>query len=393
MDMTPAVHADPVSDIAAKQTPLILAVNGGSSSIKYALFTLDAEPTSVCQGSVASVGTAAAVDHILDEIDPHLASGILAGIVHRVVHGGERFERPQRVTMDTLAGLRALIPLAPNHLPDEIALIEAGVRAWPDTPQVVCFDTAFHRTLPLVSHTLPVPEAPGLRRYGFHGLSYAYLLGELERVAGPGVARGRVVLAHLGSGASLAAVVGGRCVDTTMGLTPAGGLVMSSRSGDLDPGVVAYLARLRNLSLAEVDHLLTHQSGLRAISGRSGDMQELLALERSEPRARLAVDIFCYQVRKGIGAFAAALGGLDCLVFSGGIGEHAAAVRIRICRELSFLGVQLVEAQNATDATLISAVTTPVQVRVIPTNEELMMAREAHAVLTGSSPPQAMPTP
>ena len=365
--------------------PFVLAVNGGSSSIKYALFTLDAEPRHVCQGSVGSVGAAAAVDRILDEIDTHLGTGVLAGIVHRVVHGGERFDRAQRVTTETLAGLRALVPLAPNHLPDEIALIETCRRARPDMPQVVCFDTAFHRDLPPVSRTLPVPETPGLRRYGFHGLSYAYLLGELERIAGPAAARGRVVLAHLGNGASLAAVAGGRCVDTSMGLTPAGGLVMSSRSGDLDPGVVTYLARLRHLSVDEVEHLLTHQSGLQGISGRSADMQELLALEPSDPRARLAVDIFCYQVRKWIGAFAAALGGLDTLVFSGGIGEHAPVVRSRICRELSFLGVELLEEQNAIDAPLISRPAARVHVRVIPTNEALMMAREAHAVLTQSA--------
>jgi acetate kinase len=368
----------------ADKTPFVLAVNGGSSSIKYALFTHEAEPRQVCQGSVDSVGAASAVDRILDEVDTHVR-GVLAGIVHRVVHGGPRFDRAQRVTTETLSGLRALVPLAPNHLPEEIALIETCLRARPDTPQVVCFDTAFHRDLPTVSRTLPVPETPGLRRYGFHGLSYAYLLGELERIAGRSAAHGRVVLAHLGNGASLAAVSGGRCADTSMGLTPAGGLVMSSRSGDLDPGVVTYLARTRRLSMDEVEHLLTHRSGLRSISGRSADMQELLALEPSDPLARLAVDIFCYQVRKWIGAFAAVLGGLDTLVFSGGIGEHAPVVRSRICRELSFLGVQLLEELNATDAPLISLPKARVQVRVIPTNEALMLAREAHTVLTGAA--------
>ena len=216
-------------------------------------------------------------------------------------------------------------------------------------PQVVCFDTAFHRDLPSISRTLPVPEMPGLRRYGFHGLSYTYLLGELERIAGPAAAHGRVILAHLGNGASLAAVVGGRCVDTSMGLTPTGGLVMSSRSGDLDPGVVTHLARLRHLSVDELDHLLTHESGLLGISGRSADMRELLAQEATEPRARLAVDIFCYQVSKWIGAFAAALGGLDTLVFSGGIGEHSpwsarASARTGVSRRAAG------RRQNAVDA-------------------------------------------
>lgn len=363
-------------------TPFVLAVNSGSSSIKCALFTLDAEPRLLWQGSAGSAAAAAAVDDILDQIDNHLLTGVLVAVVHRVVHGGERFDRPQRVTTETLEGLRALIPLAPNHLPDEIAIIETFRRARPDIPNVACFDTAFHRHLPSISRTLPIPETPGLRRYGFHGLSYAYLLRELERAGGPAAAHGRVVLAHLGNGASLAAVVGGRCVDTSMGLTPTGGLVMSSRSGDLDPGVVTHLARLRHLSVDEVGHLLAHESGLQAISGRSSDMRALLALEPSEPRARLAVDIFCYQVRKWIGAFAAALGGLDTLVFSGGIGQHAAVVRTRICRDLSFLGVDIVEDRNAIDAPLISASAARVQVRVIPTNEALMMAQEAHAVLT-----------
>jgi acetate kinase len=210
-------------------------------------------------------------------------------------------------------------------------------------------------------------------------------MSELERLAGAAAARGRVVLAHLGNGASIAAVAGRRCVDTSMGLTPAGGLVMSSRSGDLDPGVVTYLARARSLSMDQVDHMLTHESGVRGISGQSADMQELLAREASDARARLAVDVFCYQVRKWIGAFAAALGGLDTLVFSGGIGEHAPVVRSRICSELSFLGVELAEEPNASNAPLISAPLARVDVRVIPTNEALMMAREARTVLTESS--------
>jgi acetate kinase len=326
-----------------------------------------------------------AVRPLVAALHSHLTTAPLAGIVHRVVHGGEHFNRAQRVSPKVVEQLRKLIPLAPNHLPEEIALIETFLDAWPQTPQVVCFDTAFHADLPLVSRTLPVPETPGLRRYGFHGLSYAFLLKELEQLAGVAAARGRVVLAHLGNGASIAAVASGRCMDTSMGLTPAGGLVMSSRSGDLDPGVVTYLARARSLSMDQVDHLLTHESGVRGISGRSADMQELLAREASDPRARLAVDVFCYQVRKWIGAFAAALGGLDTLVFSGGIGEHAPVVRSRICSELSFLGVELAEQPNASNAPLISAPLARVDVRVIPTNEALMMAREARTLLTESS--------
>jgi acetate kinase len=385
-------------------------VNAGSSSIKCALFTGDAAADQLWSGAVTGIGTPAArmavtgsdgirltpidveaathcdaVRPLIAALDPHVTAAPLAGIVHRVVHGGEHFDRAQRVSKKVVEELRRLIPLAPNHLPEEIGLIETFLHAWPHTPQVVCFDTAFHRDLPLVSRTLPVPETPGLRRYGFHGLSYAFLLGELEQAAGVVTARGRVVFAHLGSGASLAAVRDRRCVDTSMGLTPAGGLVMSSRAGDLDPGVVTYLARRRDLSVDQVDRLLTHESGLRAISGHSGGMQELLAREASDPRARLAVDVFCYQVRKWIGAFAAVLGGLDTLVFSGGIGEHAPVVRTRICSELSFLGVQLAEEPNASNAPLISAPSARVDVRVISTNEALMMAREARTVLTQSS--------
>jgi acetate kinase len=388
---------------------LFLTVNAGSSSIKCALFTRDGTDQ-LWSGAVTGIGTPSArmavtgsegirltsiaveagthrdaVRPLVAALEPYLTTAPLAGIVHRVVHGGEHFNRAQRVSPKVVEELRRLIPLAPNHLPEELALIETFLHGWPQTPQVVCFDTAFHRDLPAVSRTLPVPETPGLRRYGFHGLSYAFLLGELEQAAGAATARGRVVLAHLGNGASLAAVLGGRCVDTSMGLTPAGGLVMSSRSGDLDPGVVAYLARARSLSVDQVDRLLTHESGLCGISGGSADMQDLLAREASDARARLAVDVFCYQTRKWIGAFAAALGGVETLVFSGGIGEHAPAVRSRICGELSFLGVQLSEERNASNAALISVPSARVDVRVIPTNEALMMAREARLVLTESA--------
>lgn len=394
----------------ADTTAFVLAVNGGSSSIKCALFISSAAPEPVWSGAISGIGTpaatlavegpdgtvltpigvdgrthATAIHRLIAALDGRLATGRLAGIAHRIVHGGERFDRAQRVSPEILEALRALVPLAPNHLPDELALIDTFGRARPGTPQVVCFDTAFHHDLPLISRTLPVPGPPDLRRYGFHGLSYAYLLQELERVAGPSEARGRIVLAHLGNGASLAAVSDGRCVDTSMGLTPTGGLVMGRRAGDLDPGIVTFLARLRHLSLDQIDHLLTQESGLYGISGRSADMQELLAHEASDARARLAVDVFCYQIRKWIGAFAAALGGLDTLVFAGGIGEHAPAVRSRICSELSFLGVQLAEEQNVTNAPLISVPAARVRVRVTRTDEALMMARQAVTVLATAS--------
>jgi acetate kinase len=388
----------------------VLTVNSGSSSIKFALFTAAAEPERTMSGAATGIGSheaslsldvepasvpialgedgathAAAAARVIAALEPHLSGRVLAGIAHRLVHGGERFDRPARITPEVLDALRQLATLAPNHLPDELTLIEAFAQARPGVPQVACFDTAFHHEMPEVARTVPVPQlsgSPTLRKYGFHGLSYAFVLGALEDAAGEGAARGRVILAHLGNGASLAAVAGGRCVDTSMGLTPTGGLVMSSRSGDLDPGVVTYLARQRHLSVDQLDQMLTQESGLRAISGRSADMRELLAQEATDPRARLAVDVFCYQVRKWIGAFSAALGGLDTIVFTGGIGEHAPAVRARICDGLAFLGVRLDLSQNADSAPVISATASRVCVRVIPTDEARMMARLAHAALS-----------
>jgi acetate kinase len=393
-------------------TPLVLTVNSGSSSIKFALFTCGMAPERVMGGAVTGIGTpravlaldgpgagepiplgtdgtrhATATTRLLAWLEPHLEGRLLSAIAHRIVHGGPTFNRAQRITPDVLSALDALVPLAPNHLPDELKLVEAFTEARPDTPQIACFDTAFHRDLPEVARTLPVPQISGLpplQKYGFHGLSYAFVLAELERLAGSDAARGRVVMAHLGNGASLAAVHDRRCVDTSMGLTPSGGLVMSSRSGDLDPGVVTYLARAHHLSVERVDELVTHHSGLLAISGRSADMRELLAHEDDDPRARLAVDVFCYQVRKWIGAFAAALGGLDTLVFTGGIGEHAPAIRQRICDGLACLGIALEPAENESHASVISAMDSRVSVRVIPTDEALMMARAACAALTGA---------
>ena len=251
-------------------------------------------------------------------------------------------------------------------------------------PQVVCFDTAFHRDLPRVARLLPIPrryDAQGLRRYGFHGLSYAYLMEELGRRAGAVAARGRVVLAHLGSGASMAAVLDGRSVDTSMGFTPTGGLPMSTRCGDLDPGVAAYLARSGQMSAEAFFTMASRESGLLGMSTTSADMRELLKLEASDARAAEAVAVFCYQAKKCIGAYAAALGGLDTLVFSGGIGERADVVRSRICDGLDFLGIELDAARNAAHADVISAPASRATVRVIRTDEESMIARSVARVL------------
>jgi acetate kinase len=280
--------------------------------------------------------------------------------------------------------LRQLSPFDPEHLPEEILLTEAFHRRFPDLPQVACFDTAFHHDLPRVARLLPIPrryEAQGVRRYGFHGLSYAFLMGELARLAGSDAAQGRVILAHLGNGASLAAVRDGKPVDTSMSFTPTAGLPMSTRSGDLDPGLVWYLARTENMSAKQFNEMVNFQSGLLGVSETSSDMRDLLACETKDVRAAEAVAMFCYQIKKWIGAFAAVLGGLDTLVFAGGIGENAPPVRARICDGLGFLGIELEEKRNVACAEVISAETSRIPVRVIRTDEEWMIASMVRRVL------------
>jgi acetate kinase len=290
---------------------------------------------------------------------------------------------PERVTPKLVAELRRITPYDPDHLPREIALIEALSRRHPKLPQVACFDTAFHRTMPPVAGLLPIPRrygARGVERYGFHGLSYAYLMEELGRLD-PAGAGGRVILAHLGNGASLAAVRGGKSLDTSMGFTPTAGLVMSTRTGDLDPGLVYYLARTARMTAARFQRMVNHESGLLGVSGRSSDLRDLCAREASDTRAAEAVALFCYQVRKWIGSFAAALGGLDTLVFAAGIGENAAPIRARICEGLGFLGIELDPGRNPDHAALISTDAARVKVRVIRTDEELMIARSVIRLL------------
>ncbi len=382
--------------------PGILAINGGSSSIKFALFEggdslrrtlvggLDRiglpEPTLRVDGEspedrdsrpVGAPDYTAAVGVLLGWFEERLERFPLCAVGHRVVHGGPKYSKPQRITAETLEELQALSPLAPRHLPEEVLLAKAFLERFPDVPHVACFDTAFHHELPRVAQLLPIPrryEAQGVRRYGFHGLSYTFLMQELARLDGAEVARGRVILAHLGSGASLAAVHGGKPIDTSMGFTPTGGIPMGTRSGDLDPGLLGYLARDLDLSAADLDEIVTAKSGLLGMSETSSDMRELLAREAEDVRAKEAIEVFCYQIKKWIGAYAAALGGLDTLVFSGGIGEKAPAVRTRVCDGLSFLGIELDEAQNAANARVVSRLAGRGLVRVIKTDEERTIA-------------------
>jgi acetate kinase len=351
----------------------VLAVNSGSSSIKWALFTLGPQPTALSRGALDKPERAAAIEQLIERIAGDIARYPLAGVGHRVVHGGPSLRDPQLVTGDLLTTLGQLVRFAPNHLPDEIQLIEGVRRLRPDMPQIVCFDTAFHAGLPDVARRLAIPRrysADGVQRYGFHGLSYTFLIDELRRRAGPSQADGRAILAHLGNGSSLAAVRGGRSLDTSMAFTPIGGVVMSTRSGDLDPGIVTYIARSTGFDADRVEFELSHQSGLVGLTGGIGDMRELLARETSDESCRLAASIYCYEIKKRIGAYAAALGGLDVLVFSGGIGSG-----------LEFLGVSIDEERNAGNAPVISAAAARVAVHVIPTNEELVIAQAASGLL------------
>lgn len=328
---------------------------------------------------------------LMNWLEQHLGPTSIKALGHRVVHGGPKYRDPQRVTAELLEELRRLSPYDPEHLPSEIRLMEVFRERHPDLPQVACFDTAFHRDMPRVSKILPIPrsfEAKGVQRYGFHGLSYAYLMEELARVDETVATEGRVILAHLGNGASLAAVRGGRCIDTTMGFTPTAGMPMSTRSGDLDPGLVWYLARSEQMTAEQFHKMVNHQSGLLGVSEISPDMRDLLAREDDEARAAEAVSLFCYQAKKWIGAFAAALNGLDTLVFAGGIGENAPVIRERICAGLGFLGIQLDETRNKANEAVISADTSPTTVRVIRTDEEVMIARAVCRLLGFSTEKQ-----
>jgi acetate kinase len=392
------------SSQARRDQPLILTINGGSSSIKFALFKPGDSPQLVRDGQIERIGLASArltvrdtpprdivaPDHtaaarvLMDWLEESAARTTLIAVGHRLVHGGPRYNEPQRINAAMVEEMRRLSPFDPEHLPQEVLMTELFHRRFPDLPQVACFDTAFHHDLPRVAQQLPIPrryEALGIRRYGFHGLSYAFLMEELARVAGTQAAQGRVILAHLGNGASLAAVRDGKSVDTSMGFTPAAGVPMSTRSGDIDPGLVWYLARTEKMNAQQFNEMVNSQSGLLGVSETSSDMRDLLERETQDVRAAEAVALFCYQIRKWIGAFAAALGGLDTLVFAGGIGENVPLVRSRICAGVGFLGIELDPQRNAKNAVLISPDDGGVKVRVIHTDEALVIARSVARVL------------
>ena len=353
----------------------ILALNGGSSSLKFAAFSVgsrDGDPEELTRGAVERItDLGGAVPRVLEKLT---GLGLEPDAVgHRIVHGGPKHLQPARIDDLLIASLREATPFAPLHLPGELALIEAVRKEHPALPQVACFDTDFHARMPLVAKRLPLPSPlwdAGVRRYGFHGLSYESVV----RTLGPLVS-GRVIVAHLGNGASMVALSDGEPVETTMGFTPAAGLVMGTRPGDLDPGVVVYLARTRGMDASALEELLNRRSGLLALSERTSDMQALLAARASDSRADLAVTLFCYAARKWVGALAAVLGGLDTLVFTGGIGEHAAPVREEICRELGYLGIEIDSARNARSDAIVSTNNSRCAVRVVATDEERVVAR------------------
>jgi acetate kinase len=388
--------------------PLLLTMNGGSSSIRFALYHIEETLKPGLSGKVDRIGLSGtnlafhdlarkqpesrnltATDHksaansLIDWLEKQIDFKSVKAVGHRVVHGMKHTE-PEIVTQELLDELHRISPYDPDHLPREIELIETFRQRHPKLPQVACFDTAFHQTIPRVAKLLPLPrrfDAKGIQRYGFHGLSYAYLMEELARLGDPAATKGRVILAHLGNGASLAAVRDGKSIDTSMGFTPTAGLVMSTRTGDLDPGLAPYLARTEQMTTSQFYKMVNHESGLLGVSETSSDMRDLLDREKQDVRAAEAVALFCYQAKKWIGSFAAVLGGLDTLVFAGGIGENAPVVRARICEGLNVFGIELDKSRNAETAPVISMQTHRVTVRVIRTNEELMIARSVCRLL------------
>ena len=385
----------------------ILALNAGSSSVKFALFGGDRLELA-SHGEVEGIGGSphflardpggaslaerrfpqdtqyeALLDALLGFVADHLGGDRLGAVGHRVVHGGTRFDRPVRITGEILAALDALTPLAPLHQPHNLAPIRAIAASRPDLPQVACFDTAFHHGMPVLATRFALPRDltdAGIRRYGFHGLSYEFIARRLRALA-PELAKGRVIAAHLGNGASLCAMAGGRSVDTTMGFTALDGLMMGTRSGSLDPGAVLHLISQRGMSATAVEDLLYHHSGLLGVSGLSNDVRTLLA--SADPHAAEAIDLFVFRIAREAGALAASLGGLDGFVFTAGIGEHAAPVREAVCARLGWLGARLDPAANARGEGRISTPDSKLAVWVIPTDEEAMIARHTMETVHG----------
>ena len=390
------------------EKPCILTINGGSSSIKFSLYKIEEPLKQMFYGQIENIGSAKAklsfnnsidqqknsvsikaadhneaADHLIDWLEKQQGFDAVKAIGHRIVHGMKHTE-PEMITVELMDELKKISAYDPDHLPEEIKLMEVFGKRYSSLKQVACFDTSFHTSMPTVAKLLSIPRRyyeKGIQRYGFHGLSYAYLMQELENLVGKEAAHGKIILAHLGSGASLAAVKDGKSIDTSMGFTPAAGLPMGTRTGDLDPGVAWYLMQFEKLNPKDFNHLINHESGLLGVSETSSDMRELMKAEQTDSQAAEAIELFCYQTKKWIGSFAVVLGGLDTLVFSGGIGEHSPEVRSKICDSLKFLGIELDEIKNMNNEAIISTEESKVNVRVIKTNEEVMIARLVNDIL------------
>ena len=380
----------------------ILTINGGSSSIKFSMYQVEKPLVKLLFGDIEKIGTKEAkfhfttsqspqknsvditanthdeaINYLVDWLEMKQYFASISAIGHRIVHGMQHTE-PELITDELLIDLKKISDFDPEHLPEEIKLIEVFKERFPAIKQIACFDTSFHTSMPVVAKLLSIPRRyyeMGIRRYGFHGLSYAYLLEELKRTEEIDVIKSKIILAHLGNGASLAAVKEGKSIDTSMGFTPTSGLPMSTRTGDLDPGVAWYLMQHEKFTSKKFRDLINHESGLLGISETSSDMRALLDLKDKDSRAAEAIEYFCYQTKKWIGSFTVALEGLDILVFSGGIGEHSPQIRTKICDGLEFLGIELDEVHNMNNEKLISTEKSKITVYVIPTNEELMIAQ------------------
>jgi acetate kinase len=361
---------------------VVLAINSGSSSVKFGIYLMKkTEEVLLFSGSMDDVPEE---ECLTDWLVKQRHFEQVTAIAHRVVHGMSHTQ-PQLITANLIKELKSFINYDPEHLPAEIKLIELFIKKFPDLPQLACFDTMFHQTMPAVAQMLAIPRKywqKGIRRYGFHGLSYQFLTEQLNLRTKDGTTNARVIIAHLGSGASLAAIKNGQSIDTSMGFTPGAGIPMSTRSGDLDPGVASYLLKTEKLSPTEFNHLVSHEAGLLGVSESSADISKLLKIKDTDCRAAEAIDLFCYHVSKYIGSYTAALGGLDTLIFTGGIGEHLPAIREQICRNLGFLGIKVDNDKNLNHAAIISS--GKVCVRVMPTNEALMMARLVTRALTNN---------
>jgi acetate kinase len=389
----------------SEKTFRVLSVNSGSSSLKFALYDIGKEEKLLFSGAISDISLTTGNFHIKNNSGRTMVNQNLKKldhqdcitklfdwlesqgyvkqidvIGHRIVHGGLKYIQPHLITSDLVSDLNKLVLFAPEHLPQELEIIKTVSKRYPNLKQVACFDTAFHRTMPRLAQIYALPKSIGDQggiRYGFHGLSYEYIIGELINERDFDIGGSRIIIAHLGNGASMVAIKDGKSIDTTMGFSPAGGLMMSTRSGDLDPGILLYLLNEKSLSPSKISQIVNHQSGLLGVSEISSNMKVLLERELDNPQAAEAVGLFCYLAKKCLGSLVAVLGKVDMLVFTGGIGENAPSVRQRICGDMSFLGIKLDTARNSSNAPIISTADSLVVVRVMKTNEELMIARHS----------------